>query len=231
MKVILLAAGYGTRLLPLTANTPKALLLIKNTSILDRILTDLQGFDCNLITNNKFYTSFKEHARNKYTVINDNTNSNDDRLGAVGDIMFIINNQKINEDVLIVNTDNLFGFNLKTFIDYAETSEHSVAACKDMQSKEAVKNRFGVIVEEQGVITEFQEKPNQPQSTLAPVGLYYIKKKDLPFIAECAQMSADNTGDMIKHLVHKSTVNVWTFTHEWSDVGTPESYEHAQNRF
>ena len=231
MKVILLAAGYGTRLLPLTADTPKALLPIKNISILDRILADLQGLDCNLITNNKFYRNFKEHSKNRYTVLNDYTNSNDDRLGAVGDIMFTINKQEINDDILIVNTDNLFGFSLKSFIDYAETSEHSVAACKDMQTTDAVKKRFGVIVEQKGVITEFQEKPSQPRSTLASVGLYYIKQKDLPFIAECAQMSADNTGDMIKHLVHKSTVNVWTFTQKWSDVGTPESYECAQNRF
>ena len=231
MKVILLAAGYGTRLYPLTKNMPKALLKVNNVTLLDRIYTQLQDNDCYLVTNEKFSTHFTEHSNNTYTVINDGTTSNDDRLGAVGDIMYTVHTQQINEDILIVNTDNMFGFDLNNFIHFAQNQENSVAACKDMQHVDKVRNRFGVVVHNEQIITEFQEKPDDPRSTLASVGLYYIKQKDISLVSECAKMSADNTGDMIKHLVKKSKVTVWSFTEAWSDVGTHESLQEASTIF
>ena len=210
MKVILLAAGYGTRLYPLTKDTPKALLKVNDVTLLDRILNHLP-YDCVLVTNNKFYNVFNSHST-KYDVINDGTMSNEDRLGAVGDIVYTLTTKNIQEDVLIVNTDNMFGFKLQDFIDFAQQQDCSVAACKDMADVNIVKNRFGVVVCNNDKIIEFQEKPDNPKSTLASVGLYYIKQKDLQHIHECAKMSADNTGDMIKYLVKNSNVAVWAFT-------------------
>ena len=231
MKVILLAAGYGTRLYPLTKNTPKALLKINNKSILDRIYTDVQAHECYLVTNNKFYDNFVQHANGRYTVLNDGTISNEDRLGAVGDIVYTINKKNIDDDILIVNTDNMFGFNINDFVEHAQKQSCSIAACKDMKDPVIVKNRFGVLVETNSIITEFQEKPELPLSTLASVGLYYIKRKDLGLIKNCAKMSADNTGDMIKHLVEQSQVGVWKFDCAWSDVGTHDSLNEASKLF
>lgn len=231
MKVILLAAGYGTRLYPLTKDKPKALLTINGSTILDHILKDIEDYDCCLVTNNKFYEHFTAHANNTYTVLNDNTTSNDDRLGAVGDIVYTINTYNINEDVVIINTDNMFGFDIKTFIEYAQSQAYSLAACKNMEDINIVRNRFGVVAAEHNIITQFQEKPSEPISALASVGLYYIKQHDIVHIKQCADLSADNTGDMIQYLVNNSTVGVWTFTDEWSDVGTHESLEKAKTQF
>ena len=211
---------------------PKALIKINNVTILDRILSELKNEACHLVTNNKFYNHFLQHSMDQYSVINDGTSSNDDRLGAVGDIMHTIKVESINEDVLIVNTDNMFGCSIQEFIQFAQSQPYSVTACKDMQHKDNVRGRFGVVVHnENNVVTQFQEKPNEPLSTLASVGLYYIKKKDLELIQECAEKSADNTGDMIKYFVEKTEVTVWPFDHPWSDVGTHDSLEEASNKF
>ena len=154
MKALILAAGYATRLWPLTKNTPKSLLDVRGKPIIEHIvkhIIEIKEVDgIFVVTNEKFAPEFEEWvAQNKFNIpvkiINDMTTSNDDRLGAIGDMEFSVKEAKIDDELLVIAGDNLFEYQLSKFHKFFKENKASVVAVKDMGSIEEVKDKFGVV--------------------------------------------------------------------------------------
>ncbi len=245
MIVLILAGGYGTRLQELGKGTPKALLKVQEKYLLDHILekiTPLQGIEeIMLVTNNRFYGIFQEWAKQQRSgharpirIINDGTNTPEDRLGSIGDIDFVIRQANVTDDLIVVGGDNLFGASLNAYIQFSKTKAPAVTiGLYDVHSLEEAK-RFGVVeVDDQGKIKGFEEKPAQPRSTLIGMCLYYLPKKSLGLIADYLVQSgkSDTAGDYIRWLSQKSDVYGFEFPGKWYDIGSIESYREAQSDF
>jgi glucose-1-phosphate thymidylyltransferase len=241
MKAVVLAAGYATRLYPLTENQPKPLLKVGGKAIIEWILDKvclIEDIDeIFIVTNDRFYNNFAEWERTisyskKIKIINDGTLSNEDRLGAVGDINFVLQKENIDDDLLVIAGDNLFGFSLSEFIDFRKNNSKSIVAFRDLQDFDKVKGRFGVGILEGTKVVDFEEKPMEPRSSLASTACYVFNKEDLRLIGKLLEEgSADNPGDLVKFLVSNSEVHGFTFTDHWFDVGTHESLREADEAY
>lgn len=244
MKALILAAGYGTRLYSLVKNTPKALLEINKRPLIDYILDrikDINGLDeLVLVTNDKFYSAFQKWANQQKAfshgirIVNDGTKTPEDRLGSIGDIEFALKEAQINEDVLVIGGDNLFDYNITEYIEFAKIKSPSVSiGLYDVGDlKEATK--FGVVgLDDNAKIISFEEKPEEPQSTLVAMCFYYLPKNSLGLINDYLVESkkSDTTGDYIRWLYQKSDVYGFKFTGKWYDIGSVEAYKEAQEKF
>ena len=235
---MVLAAGYATRLYPLTENTPKPLLKVGSKSIIEHILSKLEtvkGADqVYVVTNDKFYPVFVDWSKRvkspfKLKILNDGTKNNEDRLGAVGDIHFVVKQEKIKDDLLVIAGDNLFGFSLFDFIGFFKSKNSSVAAFHDLKDKDKVKGKYGAGILEGSKVADFEEKPLMPKSSLASTACYFFKKSDLSHIHNLLKAGkADALGNLIKYLAEKSEVHAFVFDEHWFDVGTFESLEEAK---
>ncbi len=237
MKALILAAGYATRLYPLTLDTPKPLLLINNKPIIEYIIDKISQIDelskIFVVTNDKFYNDFEEWKESfaisiPIKIINDQTLSNEDRLGAVGDIDFVLKKENINDDLLVIGGDNLFGFSLVDFVEKFKITRISINALLDLKDFEKVRSKFGVGVVKNNKLIEFQEKPSEPKSALASTACYIFSKGDLKLIKNIInRAAADNTGDLVRYLVSCSTVQPYIFDDYWFDIGSHESLKEA----
>ena|SRR3989344_5384993 len=238
MKVLVLAAGYATRLYPLTENLPKPLLKIGNKTILEHIFAKLEAVkgvsEVYVVTNDKFYSTVVNWGKTvtssfKLKIVNDGTKSNEDRLGAVGDIHFVIEEEKIKDDLLVIAGDNLFGFSLLHFADFFRSKNASVVAFHDQKDREKVKGKYGVGILEGSKVVDFEEKPSQPKSSLASTACYFFKKSDLSHLHNLVKTGkTDAPGNLIKYLADKSEVHGFIFDEHWFDVGSFESLEEAK---
>jgi len=241
MKAVVLAAGYATRLYPLTENTPKPLLKVGGKAIIEWILDKIAKIDeideIFLVTNDKFYPDFLQWKNNlvyskKIAIVNDRTLSNEDRLGAVGDLNFVLQQERVNDDLLVIAGDNLFGFSLQDFFQFYKLHDTSIVAFRDLGDVEKVRNKFGVGILDGDKVVDFVEKPSEPRSSLASTACYIFKKNDLELINQLLEKgSADNPGDLVKFLVANSVVNGFVFTDHWFDVGTPEALREADEAY
>lgn len=244
MNVLILAGGYGTRLKALGEDTSKVLLKIRGRPLVEYILAKIKGLpdlkDIFLVTNNKFYSVFQDWAKQctihaaGLRIINDGTNTPEDRLGSIGDIHFVIHNERITDDLLVIGGDNLFDDTLDKYVVFSRQKAPSVTmGVYDIQGLEDAK-RFGVVgLDEHQKIINFEEKPAKPQSTLIAMCLYYLPKKSLGFIARYLLESgkSDTAGDYIRWLCGKSDVYGFQFHGKWYDIGSIESYREAQAQF
>ena len=243
MKVIILAAGYGTRLKAIAENTPKPLLAINHRPlinyILDRIkdLPDLE--EVLVVTNNKFAAHFQQWSEDvNFTypidIVNDKTNSPEDRLGSIGDIEYVIRTRNLDGDVLVVGGDNLFDYNLDQYIMFARTHPEAVTiGVYDIHDLEEAK-LYGVVgVDDAGKVTSFQEKPQDPKSTLISMCFYYLPRQTLKLVgAYLAEVGkSDRAGDYIRWLQEKHEVYGFNFVGKWYDIGSVEAYREAQKKF
>jgi len=234
MRCVILAAGYATRLYPLTENKPKHLLPVAGKPLLNYILEKIVNYveDATVVTNAKFYPVFKEWADNlgyakPLHVINDGTSTNETRLGGVGDFNLGLKEQKIDDDVLLICGDNLFEFNMHDFDSFYKEKNEVVIAAYDVKKKELAK-LFGILaIDEHNKVTEFQEKPEEPKSTLASTGLYIIPKRYVELLDEYAKSghSMDGPGFFIKWLAEKHPVYAFVFTEGWWDIGSHDQYK------
>jgi glucose-1-phosphate thymidylyltransferase len=245
MKAVILAAGYGTRLYPLTLNTPKPLIEVKEKSILEWILLKLKNVsdltEVIIVSNEKFFLQFNEWSeknKNKFDfdliVLNDKTKSNEDRLGAVGDIFFAVKEKQINEDLLVIGGDNLFEFSLKEFIEFSKEKNSSSVALKFFEDKNQLANKFGVVeLNENKKIISFEEKPVNPKSNFASTACYYFLKKDLQSLINFMNSgkSFDNSGDFVKYLSENSEMYGFEFKGKWFDIGSIELLNKARKEF
>lgn len=234
MKTIILAAGYSTRLYPLTLNTPKQLLKIGNKLMIEHILDKLRHIndidEIIIVSNNKYYIQFLEWKKkfkfNKHLkIINDGSNCNEERLGAVGDMHFAISSEKINDDVLIIGGDNLFETDLRNMIKLFKSTKSPVVAARDLGNPAKLSKKFGVIViDKNSKIIDFEEKPEHPKSSLASTCIYLYTKEDITEFEKCIKQNKkpDNTGDFLKYMLSKKDVYCYKFNEMWYDIGSHE---------
>jgi glucose-1-phosphate thymidylyltransferase len=245
MDVIILAAGYATRLYPLTVNRAKPLLEVAGKPIIEwgfDILANVPGLGTiYIVTNDKFANDFQAWADRyqhrqvqfKFKIINDGSKSDDDKLGAIGDINFVISRESLTKsDWLIVAGDNLFSESLAAFVEYAKKSEATVAVY-DVGDLEKIKKYGNITIDSVGVITHFEEKPAKPQSTLAAVALYYYSREIIPLVTTylAAGNNPDQPGRFVQWLYTRKPVKTFQIKGKWLDIGSKETLEEANGIF
>lgn len=194
MKALILAAGYATRLYPLTKEYPKSLLKIGKKFLIDYIIDKLRPID-NLdeiivITNNKFISQFRDWSKkldvNKpVSLIDDLTKDHKDRLGAIGDMYFAVVQKQIKDDLLVIGGDNLFDLGLEKFLDFAKANKlDSLIGVYNIKDKTKA-SKYGVVeLDKENRVISFEEKPRFPKSTLIAMCLYYFPKDKLGLLKE-----------------------------------------------
>ncbi len=244
MKALILAAGYATRLYPLTKDYPKPLLEVKGRPIIDYIVDKLNGLseidEIYVVTNSKFIGSFRSWAKalgspKKITLIDDLTKSNRDRLGAIGDISFAIKRKFIKGDLLVIGGDNLFSGRLKGFLDFCR--KLGSAPCIGLYRLREKKNafRYGVAkLNRHKEVVSFIEKPRKPQSKLVAMCLYYIPEALLGSVREYMREKkgeADTTGGYIAWLKNMVKIYGYVFKGSWFDIGDYKYLNAAKEKF
>lgn len=244
MKALILAAGYATRLYPLTKDYPKSLLLVNQKPIIDYIIEKLQAIsglnEIIVITNHKFASLFRKwanmaHSKKHISVVDDLTVSPDDRRGAIGDMDFAIEKKRIREDLLVIGGDNLFNADLSYFVSFAKANKpHPVIGAYDIKNiREA--GKYGLIkLNRKDRIIDFQEKPKVPKSTLVAMCLYYFPRERLKLIKEYLHNRVngrDATGFYINWLRKQIPVYGVVFSGLWFDIGDHKFYREAKEEF
>ncbi len=235
MKAIILAAGYATRLYPLTENKAKPLLEVQGKPIIEYIVEKIEHCpeidEIYIVTNEKFYMHFCEWLKTKkfkrrIHVINDKTTENGARLGAIGDIDYVIGTQHVFDDFLVIAGDNMFSFQIAELIQFYKKYETTVVALYDTKDKKKIAGRLGCIeLDKTSRVRGFEEKPENPKTTLAATACYVFPQEDLHFIREALEEKHfDRPGDLIKFIAEKKPVYGFQFSGYWFDVGTHEEY-------
>ncbi|HBU07766.1 MAG TPA: nucleoside-diphosphate-sugar pyrophosphorylase [Candidatus Omnitrophica bacterium] len=244
MKALILAAGYGTRLYPLTKKYPKPLLPVGGRPILDYIagkLTRVKALkEIIVITNARFYPNFLKWAEKFKTgpsikILNDGTRNENERLGAVGDISFALDREAINEDVIIFGGDNLFEESLDGFIKFSLSKKPRASIGVYDIKKKSLAVKYGVVkLDKKNKIVNFTEKPPRPMSSLVATCLYYIPKEKLKYFAEyreSCQGGCDASGSFIGWLSRNDEVYSFVFKKQWYDIGDLKVYREADKAF
>lgn len=241
MKCILLCAGYATRLYPLTRDVPKSLLPVGNVPILERILDKILPIieldTVYVVTNHRFIKNFQFWLRNykqkeKIKLLDDKTDSNDNRLGSIGDIDFTVTQMKIDDDVLVIAGDNLLMFDVNDFVKFAKKQGLAIAV-KDLKNKKLA-SQYGVVkVGADKKVVEFEEKPPEPRSSLISVGLYFFGKKHVPLVSKYIDEghSKDAPGYYVSWLTQNYSLYAYTIKGQWYDIGDIDSYNKANALF
>ena len=244
MKALILAAGYATRLYPLTKEYPKPLLKLNKKPIIDYILENLEAIDevdeIIVVTNSKFISHFRRWAKKqkiqkRLSLVDDLTRSLKDRLGAIGDMRFAIDKKCINDDLLVIGGDNLFDGSLRKFLTFSGThKKNPVIGVYNIRNKEKAKH-YGVIkLDKENRLIDFQEKPNKPNSTLVAMCLYYFPKNRLGLIKKYLNnknQKFDATGLYIDWLRKQAPVYGFVFGGRWYDIGDHKFYNEAKQKF
>jgi len=245
MNALILAAGYATRLYPLTLNKAKPLLEVGGKPIIEWLLdnlADVPGLGTvYIVTNAKFASDFQnwanayqeQHREITIKIVNDGSKSDDDKLGAIGDINLVLMRENLtDEDLLVIAGDNLFQQPLSDFVNAAKHSAATVAV-HDVGNLEAMKKYGTVTVDKSGVITNFEEKPEKPKSTLAAVALYYYPRDVLPLFTTylAAGNNPDQPGLFLQWLYTRKPVNTFEIKGRWLDIGSKETLEEADKIF
>ncbi len=251
MNALILAAGYATRLYPLTLNKAKPLLEVGGKPIIGWLFDNLASVPglrtVYIVTNNKFANDFQNwanayqdrsakgpirrggHPEMQIKIVNDGSTSDDDKLGAIGDINLVLAREDLsNDDLLVIAGDNLFQQPLIDFVDAAKESLATVAV-HDVGNLEAMKNYGTVTIDSKGVITNFEEKPREPKSTLAAVALYYYSREALPLFKTylAAGNNPDQPGLFLQWLYPKKPVGTFEIKGRWLDIGSKETLQQA----
>ena len=240
MKCLILAAGYATRLYPLTENFPKPLLKVQDKTILDWLLEDIDGAGVVdqyiVISNHKFAHHFKawaEHHQLPITVLDDGTESNETRLGAVRDVQFAIEALGLKDDLLVIAGDNLLDFSLQSFIGYF-SKKQTTCIMRYWEPSEAKLRKTGVaVVDDQDRILEMEEKPTEPKSHWCTPPFYIYKASDVGLVKTGIEngCGVDAPGSFIAWLSTQTTVHAYEMPGKRYDIGNLESYEQVQREY
>jgi glucose-1-phosphate thymidylyltransferase len=245
MKVIILAAGYATRLYPLTLTRPKPLLPVAGKPMIDYVLDNLApiaGIDrIYVVTNAKFADQFEQwsvdyranKAKLNFTIVNDLSTDDGNKLGAIGDIHFVLKTQDVSDDIIVVAGDNLFSEKLSDFGRVCREKNAPVLAVYDVGDLEQIKKYNAITLDDSGRITFFEEKPKNPTSTLTGIALYFYPKSALPLIRQyiAEGNNPDQPGRLIQWLYPRVPVYTWRVPGLWYDIGSKETLEEANRIF
>jgi glucose-1-phosphate thymidylyltransferase len=237
MKALILAAGYATRLQPLTDSVPKQLLPVGGRPMVDWILDKIRDAgieDVHLVTNARFAGDFEEWgARNDVAIHDDGTTTNETRLGAIGDIRFVQDNAELDDDLVVIAGDNLFEDALVDIIDFwGERDGASVLAVHDVGDRELA-TTYGVVdVDVDARVVGFVEKPADPQSTLCATATYLYARRHAALVsAYLAEGNpADQPGHFVAWLFRREPVYAYRIAGGWYDVGDAAQLLEADNR-
>jgi glucose-1-phosphate thymidylyltransferase len=245
MKVIILAAGYATRLYPLTLTQPKPLLAVAGKPMIEYVLDNLApigGIDrIYVVTNAKFAGHFQKWSDDyratrsnlNFTVVNDNSTDDSNKLGAIGDIEYVLKTQNVDDDLIIVAGDNLFSEKLESFGQFCREKNAPVLALYDVGNLEEIKKYNSISLDGAGRITFFEEKPKNPASTLTGIALYYYPKSTIPLIRQyiAEGNNPDQPGRLVQWLYTRTPVYTWKVPGIWYDIGSKETLEEANRIF
>ena len=242
MKNIVIAAGYATRLGELTRNFPKPLLQIGTSTILGRMLDDIDRIDDIdehiIITNHRFAPIFEEWAstqsyRKPLTIIDDGTSTNETRLGAVCDLLYAMEKLSIDDDLLVVAADNILMFSFKEFVDFAKMKESSCIMCHEQPSIERLQRTGVVVLDFDDKVLDMEEKPQIPKSTWAVPPFYIYLKKDLDLVRHSVENGCgkDAPGNLAHYMVDNTIMHAWKMSGGRFDIGSLDSYEEAKRIF
>lgn len=238
MKCLILAAGYATRLYPLTENFPKPLLKVGDKTILDWLLDDIdlsgEVSEYVVISNHKFAHHFEDWAKTKQqkiTVVDDGTSTNETRLGAVKDVQFAIEKLSLNDDILLIAGDNVLDFSLCKFIDYAKKKNTS-CVMRYFEPVKAKLQKCGVLTLEGDLITDMTEKPENPATNWCCPPFYFYKANDLRINEAIADgCGFDAPGSYVAWLCKNTDVNAMEMPGSRYDIGNLESYEKVKSEY
>ena len=240
MKCLILAAGYATRLYPLTENFPKPLLKVGEKTILDWLIDDIDGAglvdEYVVISNHKFAHHFEDWAKSKaqkITVVDDGTSSNETRLGAVKDIQFAIDALSLDDDMLVIAGDNVLDFSLTKFVSYAKEKNTS-CIMRYYEASEKKLQKCGVVsIDENDLITDMEEKPAEPKSNWCCPPFYYYTQKDAKLVKVGIESGCgvDAPGSYIAWLCAKTPVHAMEMPGRRYDIGNLESYAKVQEEY
>lgn len=238
MKNIVIAAGYATRLGELTKNFPKPLLQIGKSTILGRMLDDIDTIDDItehiIITNHKFAPIFEKWAAEQtyskpVTIIDDGTETNETRLGAVCDLLYAMDQLKIDDDMLVVAADNLLFFSFREFVDFAKAKQTSCIMCHEQPSIEKLQRTGVVELDAQMKVLGMEEKPQEPKSHWAVPPFYIYLKKDLELVRHSVENGCgkDAPGNLAHYMVEHTTMHAWPMSAGRFDIGSLDTYHQA----
>jgi glucose-1-phosphate thymidylyltransferase len=246
MKNIVIAAGYATRLGELTKNFPKPLLKIGDSTILGRMLDDIDTIseidEHIIVTNHRFASIFEDwakeqHYTKKITVIDDGTSTNETRLGAVRDLQYAIEKAGVNDDMLVVAADNLLFFSFKGFVDFAKDKGTPCIMCHKQPSREKLQRTGVVVLDENNKVLNMEEKPQEPKSTWAVPPFYIYKKENIDMIMHAIENGCgfDAPGNLAHYMVDNVTMHAWPMAGTGEnlrfDIGSLDTYKEACEKY
>jgi len=242
MKNVVIAAGYATRLGELTKNFPKPLLQIGSSTILGRMLDDIDTIpeidEHIIITNGRFAHIFefwaqKQNYAKPIRVVDDGTVTNETRLGAVCDLLFAMDKLKLDDDLLVVAADNILFFSFQEFVDFAYAKGTSCIMCHEQPSVEKLQRTGVIVVDDSWRVLNMEEKPQVPKSTWAVPPFYIYLKKDLDLVRHSVENGCgkDAPGNLAHYMVEHTTMHAWPMSAGRFDIGSLDTYEEAQRLF
>lgn len=242
MKALILAAGYATRLYPLTLDKPKALLPIAGKPILDYIVDQIETIseidELVVVSNHKFYPHFTKwsegrKSRLSLVILNDNTTDDTNKLGAIGDINYAIEKLQIDDDLLVMAGDNIFTFALKDYYNAFKQKGCDMILVKELDSIDDLRRMANVETDSKGKVAGMVEKPQNPKTNLAAFASYIYKKDTVPMIKQYLDEgnNPDAPGFFPSWLYKQKDVYAYKFEGECYDIGTPESYKEVNEIF
>ncbi|HEY0380543.1 MAG TPA: nucleotidyltransferase family protein [Pyrinomonadaceae bacterium] len=245
MKLIILAAGYATRLYPLTLDKPKPLLEVAGRPMIEHVLASLGGVPqldrVYVVTNAKFAGHFERWAKNyaaghdspPISVINDGTTDDSNKLGAIGDLDLVLTREGVDDDVIVVAGDNLFDRGLEGFLEFCLRRGVPVVGVYDVGDLEQIRKYNNIGTDAEGRITSFEEKPEHPVSTVTAIALYYYPKAALPLIRQYVAEgnNPDQPGRLVQWMHTRTPFYTWKVPGTWYDIGSKETLAEADSVF
>jgi len=236
MRTVILAGGYAKRLWPITYDRPKPLLPVAGRPILDYIVDQLPKSPAPVLSiNRRFAPQFERWAASRGRAIElavEETRAEEEKLGAVGALAYLIEEYRLHDDLLVIGGDNLFSFSVQNFVDAFRGQP--LVAVYDLGDPEIARGRYGVALVEGDAITGFQEKPDRPASALAATACYLFPRRVLPLFTDFLTQSErgrDAPGYFLEWLRARETMHAYRFTEGWFDIGGREAYIAANLHF
>lgn len=245
MQLIILAAGYATRLYPLTLTKPKPLLAVAGKPMMEHVLDNLATIPyiehAYVVTNSKFAGHFEQWAQSyrrpqlrfDFTIVNDGSTDDSNKLGAIGDTQLVLTKYRVDDDIIVVGGDNLFSDDLAGFGEFCRQANAPVLGVYDVGNLEEIKKYNSIDIDRNNRIVFFEEKPATPKSTLTGIALYFYPASVIQLIDQYVAEgnNPDQPGRLVQWMYSRTPFYTWKVPGIWFDVGSKETLEEANRVF